>query len=196
MKQTDLLFFLKDNHFKKIFNWKCRYFINEKEDIKQELIIRVLENPNKEWSIYNLSNELNKIISPIKIHKKYICDNISNQLNENTDNIDFSINNFNKINIEPVNKKFNISKITNNEIVYDDFKSVFIPIFKDILKTEEFILFLYLYINGEKLSDIKKSTKLPHITLTYIHKNMKTKIKDYLSKNQSLMEEFLTLTKK
>ncbi len=184
--------FLKDKYFQKIFSWKVRYFMNEKEDIKNELICRVLEKPDVEWNVYNLSNELNKIISPLKTNRKYMCDSISDQLNDGESNIDLTINNFNKLNTSTVsNKKFYISTKNTSEVEYDDFLYTFIPIFRKILKNEEFLLFIYIYINNEKISDISKSSKLPQLTLTYIHKNLKIKIKDYFDKNPKMLEEFI-----
>jgi ribosome-binding ATPase YchF (GTP1/OBG family) len=189
----EILEILNTKDFKQIFNYKTRYYQNDKEDIKQELILRMLENKEKNWNIYNISNEINKIISKIKTNNKYISDKVTGQLNENEQNIDFQIEQYNNMNCENVNNyKFNKTFKTNYTMEFDDFNAVLVPIFKKILKLEEYLLFHYIYIDGEKISDIKTATKLPQVTLTYIHKNLKQKIKKYLLDNPDLLNEFLT----
>lgn len=167
-----------------------------REDIRQELICRILENPTKKWTIYNISNELNKIISPIIRDTKYISETMSSSLNNDMD-FDFKINDYNENGHQiKVNKKTKSLTTPNYyKMEFNDFNYYLLPLIKNVLKLEEYLLFKYHYCDGDKISEIKKATRLPITTLTYIHKNLKSKLRIFLKENPDILQEIINLTK-
>jgi hypothetical protein len=164
-KQNEPLFNSKDiserykilttnKDIKKIISYKCRFLPDDMEDIRGELICRILEDPDKLWNIYNISNELNKIISPILTSNKY-------------KDIDADV--------------FSTSKYY--EIEYSDLNKI-IPELRKILKNEEFLLFKFVYMECETLKDVQRTSKLSMNTIKYIHTNLKNKLKSFFSEEE------------
>lgn len=187
---------IETKDFKTIVNYKTRFITKSREDIRQELICRILENPTKNWTIYSISNELNKIISPIIRDTKYISETMSGSLNNDMD-FDFKINDYNENGHQiKVNKKTKSLTTPNYyKMEFNDFNYYLLPLIKNVLKLEEYLLFKYHYCDGDKISEIKKATKLPITTLTYIHKNLKSKLKIFLKQNPDILQEIIDLTK-
>lgn len=166
---------LKDKNINKILNYKCRYIINEIEDVKSELVCRVLENPEKKWSIYNLSNEINKIISPIITANKYKSTSTEDDSPLEVTNHDIKHN--------------NVSIIKHYTMEFSDLNRI-LPKLKKILKKEEFLLFKYVYIDGETIKHIKDTSGLSNSVINYIHNNLKDKLREFFKD-----EEYLKILK-